>query len=84
MAQVLATNSSAGAYTFASQPRALQQRKKYKDSADQSNNLTAAAAAGGVILGQYGNLMYDRRVIRGNTYALNTLPAVRFCLLDLK
>ena len=25
---------------------------------------------------QYGNIMYDRRVIRGNTYALNTLPAV--------
>ena len=24
----------------------------------------------------YGNIMYDRRVIRGNTYALNTLPAV--------
>ena len=27
-------------------------------------------------LSQYGNIMYDRRVIRGNTYALNTLPAV--------
>ncbi len=27
-------------------------------------------------LNQYGNIMYDRRVIRGNTYALNTLPAV--------
>lgn len=25
---------------------------------------------------RYGNIMYDRRVIRGNTYALNTLPAV--------
>ena len=24
----------------------------------------------------YGNIMYDRRVIRGNTYALHTLPAV--------
>lgn len=24
----------------------------------------------------FGNIMYDRRVIRGNTYALHTLPAV--------
>jgi len=24
----------------------------------------------------YGNIMYDRRIIRGNTYALNQLPAV--------
>lgn len=25
---------------------------------------------------QYGNIMYDRRVVRGNTYAQHTLPAV--------
>lgn len=65
MAQVLNQNSSAS-YTFSSQPRAVQQRKKYKDQwklqpDDQLN--------------QYGNIMYDRRVIRGNTYALNMLPA---------
>ncbi|RNA35333.1 radial spoke head 3 -like protein [Brachionus plicatilis] len=65
MAQVLNQNSS-GSYTFSSQPRAVQQRKKYKEQwkmqpEDQLN--------------QYGNIMYDRRVIRGNTYALNTLPA---------
>lgn len=30
MAQVIA-NNPAGSYTFASQPRAVQQRKKYKD-----------------------------------------------------
>ena len=24
----------------------------------------------------YGNIMYDRRVVRGNTYAQHTLPAV--------
>ena len=24
----------------------------------------------------YGNIMYDRRIIRGNTYALHSLPAV--------
>ena len=27
----------------------------------------------------YGNIMYDRRIIRGNTYALHTLPAVSYC-----
>jgi hypothetical protein len=30
MAQVMA-NNQAGSYTFSSQPRAVQQRKKYKD-----------------------------------------------------
>lgn len=65
MAQVLATNPT-GSYTFASQPRAVQQRKKYKE--------TWVAPADDY--SQYGNIMYDRRVIRGNTYALNTLPAV--------
>lgn len=30
MAQVL-TNNPSGSYTFASQPRAVQQRKKYKE-----------------------------------------------------
>ncbi|CAF0937870.1 unnamed protein product [Adineta ricciae] len=56
-------------YTFASQPKAVQQlqgqRQKFRqapvDSQDESNI--------------YGNIMYDRRVIRGNTYALHTLPA---------
>lgn len=26
----------------------------------------------------YGNIMYDRRIIRGNTYAQHTLPVVSF------
>jgi hypothetical protein len=26
----------------------------------------------------YGNIMYDRRIIRGNTYAQHTLPAVSY------
>lgn len=54
-----------GTYTFASQPRAVQQRKKYRDplqnAAEGSSN--------------YGNIMYDRRIVRGNTYAQHTLPA---------
>ncbi|XP_052088992.1 radial spoke head protein 3 homolog B-like [Mytilus californianus] len=59
-----------GTYTFASQPRAVQQRKKYRDG------MTAPAeqqSAEGVPL--YGNIMYDRRIVRGNTYAQHTLPA---------
>jgi len=65
MAQVLSNNPT-GSYTFASQPRAVQQRKKYKETwiSPQTDEYN-----------QYGNIMYDRRVIRGNTYALNTLPA---------
>lgn len=66
MTQVISNNQS-GSYTFASQPRAVQQRKKYKES---WNTITDQEQ-----LSQYGNIMYDRRVIRGNTYALNTLPA---------
>lgn len=68
MAQVVANNAS-GSYTFASQPRAVQQRKKYKDAFNAQNQTEQDQ------LNQYGNIMYDRRVIRGNTYALNTLPA---------
>ena len=29
----------------------------------------------------YGNIMYDRRVIRGNTYAQQVIPTVRSLLL---
>ena len=25
---------------------------------------------------EYGNIMYDKRIVRGNTYAQHTLPAV--------
>lgn len=53
-----------GTYTFASQPRAVPQRKKYRDSAVESSDAA-----------QYGNIMYDRRIVRGNTYAQHTLPA---------
>ncbi|KAL5457495.1 hypothetical protein EMCRGX_G034761 [Ephydatia muelleri] len=42
-------------YTYSSQPKPIQQRKKYRST--------------------YGNIMYDKRIVRGNTYALHTLPA---------
>ncbi|XP_078001458.1 radial spoke head protein 3 homolog isoform X2 [Glandiceps talaboti] len=54
-----------GTYTFASQPRAVPQRKKYREPVATQNESTQA----------YGNIMYDRRIVRGNTYAQHTLPA---------
>lgn len=56
-----------GTYTFASQPRAVQQRKKYRDPLGQTEGDQNGP--------QYGNIMYDRRIVRGNTYAQHTLPA---------
>lgn len=54
-----------GTYTFSSQPRTVPQRKKYRDPLAQQNQAPAP----------YGNIMYDRRIVRGNTYAQHTLPA---------
>lgn len=55
-----------GTYTFASQPRAVPQRKKYREA-------VGVEQTEGPPL--YGNIMYDRRIVRGNTYAQHTLPA---------
>eukprot|EP01137_Pigoraptor_chileana_P034929 Opistho-2@28196 len=52
-------------YTFASEPRAVQpQRRKYRETAGPGQQT-----------GVYGNIMYDRRIVRGNTYASAVLPA---------
>nr|XP_006978163.1 radial spoke head protein 3 homolog isoform X1 [Peromyscus maniculatus bairdii] len=57
-----ATEAS-GTYTYTSRPRAVPcQRRRYRDSLLQSPDEPL----------NYGNIMYDRRVIRGNTYALPT------------
>ncbi|XP_060097583.1 radial spoke head protein 3 homolog [Heteronotia binoei] len=53
-------------YTYSSRPRAVPIRQRYRGSQDTSDQ------DGGPT--RYGNLMYDRRVVRGNTYALNELP----------
>ncbi|XP_023584051.1 radial spoke head protein 3 homolog [Trichechus manatus latirostris] len=54
-----------GTYTYTSRPRPLPcQRRRYRDSLLQPENEPM----------HFGNIMYDRRVIRGNTYALQTLP----------
>lgn len=65
---VLGQTKTEGTYTFASQPRALTQRKKYR----QEVNGGAGESDAQVF---YGNIMYDKRVVRGNTYAQHTLPA---------
>ncbi|XP_077611261.1 radial spoke head protein 3 homolog [Crocuta crocuta] len=59
------TSLAMGTYTYTSRPRALPcQRRRYRDSLMQLPEEPV----------RYGNIMYDRRVIRGNTYALQTGP----------
>ncbi|XP_052025657.1 radial spoke head protein 3 homolog isoform X2 [Apodemus sylvaticus] len=54
---------ASGTYTYTSRPRAVAcQRRRYRDSILQPVEEPLS----------YGNIMYDRRVIRGNTYALPT------------
>eukprot|EP00112_Aurelia_sp_Birch-Aquarium-sp1_P004488 Seg1509.11 transcript_id=Seg1509.11/GoldUCD/mRNA.D3Y31 product="Radial spoke head protein 3" protein_id=Seg1509.11/GoldUCD/D3Y31 len=57
-----------GTYTFSSRPRPVQNRKKYRDQFDGQEGENDES-------GPYGNIMYDRRIVRGNTYAQNVLPA---------
>ncbi|XP_061482086.1 radial spoke head protein 3 homolog [Rhineura floridana] len=70
-ASVIFTQGDASAptrtYSYSSRPRAVPVRRKpYPDS-----SITSDHEEGSV---RYGNLMYDRRVVRGNTYAVHTLP----------
>jgi len=52
-------------YTYASQPKAVGVRRPcYRSESPDDREIMV-----------YGNIMYDRRVIRGNTYALPVLPA---------
>ncbi|XP_034036708.1 radial spoke head protein 3 homolog [Thalassophryne amazonica] len=51
-------------YTFSSRPRAVENRSKYREPpADQRD-----------VKCHYGNIMYDPRVVRGNTYAKKVIP----------
>ncbi|XP_074649598.1 radial spoke head protein 3 homolog [Tubulanus polymorphus] len=65
MTTVLPQKNGDATYTFASQPRPVQQRKKYREAQQQQNVSNSV----------YANIMYDRRIVRGNTYAQHTLPA---------
>uniref|UniRef100_A0A3B3ZUW4 Uncharacterized protein n=1 Tax=Periophthalmus magnuspinnatus TaxID=409849 RepID=A0A3B3ZUW4_9GOBI len=48
-------------YTFSSRPRAVERRARYREEPSETQS-------------HYGNIMYDRRVVRGNTYAQRILP----------
>ncbi|XP_061560489.1 radial spoke head protein 3 homolog isoform X2 [Phycodurus eques] len=58
---------TSGTYTFSSRPRPVENRSKYRE---QPTDKTDKAHS------TYGNIMYDRRVIRGNTYAQRFLSTV--------
>ncbi|XP_034756837.1 radial spoke head protein 3 homolog [Etheostoma cragini] len=49
-------------YTFASRPRPVENRSKYREPPSEQTH------------SNYGNIMYDRRVVRGNTYAQLITP----------
>ena len=63
MAAVVPKQPETGTYTFQSKPRAVQGRAKYRFQYEETDGPIP-----------YGNIMYDRRIVRGNTYAQNTLP----------
>ncbi|KAM4695033.1 radial spoke head protein 3 homolog isoform 1-T2 [Discoglossus pictus] len=66
MTSVLPSQKDMGSrtYTFSSHPRIVQNRKKYRGIPPPLVEEPYS----------YGNIMYDRRVVRGNTYAAHTLP----------
>ena len=49
-----------GDYQFSSEPRTVQRSSKYRD--EEGNPVSS-------------NIMYDKRVVRGNTYAAMIIPA---------
>uniref|UniRef100_A0A672FD81 Radial spoke head 3 n=1 Tax=Salarias fasciatus TaxID=181472 RepID=A0A672FD81_SALFA len=55
-----------GLYSFSSRPRAVESRPRYRD--DQPHCLDSSMQRA------HGNIMYDRRVVRGNTYGRHVLP----------
>lgn len=60
------TGVQAGTYSYCSRPRPLPPRRKYRHSLDSSELEDEPI--------RYANLMYEKRVVRGNTYALHVLP----------
>ncbi|XP_056436958.1 radial spoke head protein 3 homolog [Gadus chalcogrammus] len=66
MSSVLPTQKESlnGTYTFSSRPRPAQNRSKYRENPAETNERHT----------NYGNIMYDRRVVRGNTYAQQIIP----------
>ncbi|KAM9382167.1 radial spoke head protein 3 homolog [Phaethornis superciliosus] len=58
--------ASAVPYSYCSPPRPLPARPKYREPPDAAEPEKERV--------RYANLMYDRRVVRGNTYALQAPP----------
>ncbi|XP_077567066.1 radial spoke head protein 3 homolog [Stigmatopora nigra] len=56
-----------GTYTFSSRPRPVENRSKYREQPTEKTEKAQST---------YGNIMYDRRVIRGNTYAQRYLSTM--------
>ncbi|KAG8444390.1 hypothetical protein GDO86_009541 [Hymenochirus boettgeri] len=56
--------AGSGTYSFSSQPRVVQNRRKYRGTQPSVSEEPFF----------HGNIMYDRRVVRGNTYAQHILP----------
>ena len=68
----MAQGAEGGGYAFSQQPRAVENRsKKFRDPAVIDDRLAV-------------NIMWDRRVVRGNTYAAAVLPAVRILPANLQ
>ncbi|XP_054018437.1 radial spoke head protein 3 homolog [Dryobates pubescens] len=63
----MAAEAPAVLYTYCSPPRALPARPKYRPPPDLGEPEKE--------LVRYANLMYEKRVVRGNTYALRVIPA---------
>ncbi|XP_066492517.1 radial spoke head protein 3 homolog B-like [Tiliqua scincoides] len=61
------TGAPSGTYSYCSQPRAVPPRRRYRNSLESNDQGEEEQI-------RYANLMYEKRVIRGNTYALHVLP----------
>jgi len=61
MTAVQPPQDAGSTYTFQSKPTAIASRPRYRITHDDDYVM-------------YGNIMYDRRVVRGNTYSQSTLP----------
>ncbi|XP_076024151.1 radial spoke head protein 3 homolog isoform X2 [Genypterus blacodes] len=62
-----AQNDSDGPYTFSSRPRPAENHSKYREPPSPQSHQNSNVI--------YTNIMYDRRVVRGNTYAQQTVQA---------
>ncbi|XP_060089063.1 radial spoke head protein 3 homolog B-like [Heteronotia binoei] len=66
LAREEAAAAPAGTYSYCSRPRAVPARRRYRRPLDATELDDEPI--------HYANLMYERRVVRGNTYALHVLP----------